>query len=173
MKKKKTPINENIRAKEVRLVADKGEHFGVIPTGKALEIAKKRNLDLVQVTDNVEPPVCKVIDYGKYAYEENKKKKKQEKTNKPQVKAIRLGFSISEHDMETRVKSAEKFLNDGDSVKIVLPLKGRQKALQGVAKEKMSQFLEKLQEKIEIKTEKEIGREPRGLTTTVSKGQKK
>jgi len=170
LKKKKTPVNENIRAKEVRLVAGEGEHFGVVPIKKAMEVAKERGLDLVQVTDNVEPPVCKVIDYGKYAYEENKKKKKQEKANKPQVKSIRLGFSISDHDMETRIKSAEKFLNGGDSVKIVLPLKGRQKALQDVAREKMNRFLEKLQEKMDIKIEKAISKEPRGLTTTISKG---
>jgi len=157
----------------VRLVAEEGEHFGVVSLEEALKKAKERELDLVQMTDNVEPPVCKIIDYGKYAYEEKKKRKKQEKTSKPQVKSIRLGFSISEHDMETRVKAAEKFLNEGDPVKIVLPLKGRQKALQGVGREKIDLFLEKLQEKVELKTEKEISKEPRGLTTTVSKGQKK
>lgn len=171
--KRKTPINEDIRAKEVRVVEDKGEHFGVIPLEEALKIAKKKELDLVQVTDNVDPPVCKIIDYGKYAYEENKKKKKQEKKNNPQVKSIRLGFSISEHDMETRVNSAEKFLNEGDPVKVVLPLKGRQKALQEVGREKIDRFLEKLRERVELKIEKEVGKEPRGLTVTVSKGQQK
>jgi len=169
LKKKRIPINENIRAKEIRLVSDDGDHFGVVSVEEGLKKAKERELDLVQITDNVVPPVCKIIDHGKYTYEENKKRKKQEKSSKPQTKSIRLGFSISEHDMEVRVKSVEKFLNEGDSVKIVLPLKGRQKALQGVAREKIQKFLEMVQEKSEIRIEKEMGREPRGLTVTVVK----
>jgi len=167
--KQKTPTNEQIRAKEVRLVSDDDGHFGVVPVAEALEKAKEKELDLVQITDNVVPPVCKITDYGKYIYAENKKKKKQEKAGKTEVKSIRLGFSISEHDMQIRAKSAEKFLNEGNSVKIVLPLKGRQKALQDVAKEKMGLFLKMLEEKMEIKIEKEIGREPRGLTVSVIK----
>ncbi len=169
MKRKKTYINNKIRAKEVRVVSDEKEHIGVIPLEKALEIAKKKDLDLVQITDNINPPVCKIIDYGKYSYEEKKKKKKQEKTHKTQVKSIRLGFSISEHDMRVRTKSAEKFLEEGDSVRIILPLRGRQKALEGVAREKMQQFLDIIQENMEIKIEKSIGKEPRGLTTTITK----
>ncbi len=169
MKKKRIPLNEQIRAKEVRLVSDDKGHFGVVPVLQALEKAKEKGLDLVQITENVIPPVCKITDYGKHVYEENKKKKKQEKTSKVQVKSIRLGFSISEHDMETRAKSAVKFLEEGDSVRIVLPLKGRQKALQEVGKEKIERFLEMLKEKVELKIEKEVGREPRGLTVTVIK----
>ncbi len=169
MRKNKTPINNKIKAKEVRVVSDDGEHAGVMPLTKALEIAQKKGLDLVQITDNVEPPVCKIIDYGKYAYEEKKKKKKKEKGHKAQVKSIRLGFSISEHDMEIRAKSAEKFLNEGDSVRVVLPLKGRQKALENVAREKMSQFLDVLQERSDIQIQKQINKEPRGLTATIIK----
>ena len=169
MKKKRIPTNEQIRAKEVRLVSDGEGHFGIVSLAEALKKAKEQELDLVQITDNVVPPVCKITDYGKYIYKENKKKKKQEKTSKTQVKSIRLGFSISDHDMEIRAKSAEKFLDEGDSVRIVLPLKGRQKALQEVGREKINRFLEMIQEKMEIKIEKEVGKEPRGLTVTVVK----
>ena len=169
MKKKRIPTNEQIRAKEVRLVSDDGEHFGVVKIEEALKKAQERSLDLVQMTDNVVPPVCKITDYGKYSYEENKKKKKQEKTSKTQVKSIRLGFAISEHDMDIRAKAAEKFLNEGDSVRIVLPLKGRQKALQDVGREKMDTFLKILEERVEVKIEKSISKEPRGLTITVVK----
>ncbi len=169
MKKKRIPTNEQIIAKEVRLVSDDGEHFGVVPIKEALIKAKERDLDLVQMTDNVTPPVCKITDFGKYSYEESKKRKKQEKASKSQVKSIRLGFAISDHDMEIRVKSAEKFLNDGSSLRIVLPLRGRQKALQDVGKEKIESFLNMLQEKTEIKIEKEVSKEPRGLTVTVIK----
>ncbi len=153
-------------AKEVRLVSDKGEHFGVVQTQEALKIAKDRNLDLVQMTDNVEPPVCKITDFGKYSYAE---KKKKGKSSKPQMKSVRLGFSISQHDMEIRVRSTEKFLNGGNSVRVVLPLRGREKALGDVAKEKMNKFLEMVKEKVEIKIEGQISREPRGLTVTISK----
>jgi translation initiation factor IF-3 len=169
LKKKRVPTNEQIRAKEVRLVSDSGEHFGVVSLKEALEKAKEKELDLVEITSNVVPPVCKITDYGKYIYEENKKKKEQEKTSKTQVKSIRLGFAISRHDMEVRVKSAEKFLEGGDSVKVILPLRGRQKALEGVAREKLEEFLKMLGEKVELKIEKELGKEPRGLTVTVIK----
>jgi translation initiation factor IF-3 len=168
LKKKIIPANEKIRAKEVRVISAEGENFGVIPTSEALKIAKERGLDLVQVTDNVFPPVCKIIDHGKHLYKENKKKRKQSKTAKPQTKSIRLGFAISEHDMMVRVKSAEKFLSQGNSVRIVLPLKGRQKALEGVGREKINKFLEMVQEKTELKTEKQVSKEPRGLTVTIA-----
>ncbi len=169
MKNKKTPINNYIRAKEVRLVGDDGGHFGVVSIGEALKKAQEKNLDLVQMTNNVEPPVCKITDFGKYSYEERKKRKKQEKTSKVQVKAIRLGFAISEHDMEVRVKAAEKFLNKNDMVKVVIPLKGRQKALEPVAREKLEIFLEKISQKVEVKKEKDVSKEPRGLTITITK----
>ncbi len=169
MKRKKIPLNDQIREKEVRLVSDDEGHYGVVPTEEALRKAKEKGLDLVQITNNVKPPVCKIIDYGKYSYEENKKRKKQEKGPQAQVKSIRLGFSISDHDMETRMKSAEKFLDEGDSVRVVLPLRGRQKALEGVGREKMKKFLSLLQEKMEIKIEKDVGKEPRGLTATIIK----
>ncbi len=169
MKYKKTPINNYIRAKEVRLVAEDGEHFGVVGIAEALKKAEERGLDLVQMTNNVDPPVCKITDFGKYSHEENKKKKKQEKTSKVQIKSIRLGFAISEHDMEVRVKAAEKFLEKGDMVKVIIPLKGRQKALGTVAREKLAYFLDKINQKIETKIEKDISQEPRGLTATVTK----
>ncbi len=172
MKKKReirTPVNDKIRSREVRLVSDDGEHFGVVDISFALEKAKEKGVDLVQMTNNVEPPVCKIIDFGKYNYEESKKKKKKEKTDKVEEKVIRLGFAISEHDMDVRVKSAVKFLQGGDSVKSVMPLKGRQKALQKVGESKLNYFLDKIKEELEIKIDKDIKKEPRGLTVTVTK----
>ncbi len=171
MKKKRqprTPINENIRATKVRLVSEE-EHFGVVDIETALKKAQEKGLDLVQITTNVNPPVCKIVDFGRYSYEENKKKKKQEKTSKTQEKAIRLGFAISEHDMDVRMRSAEKFLAAGDYVKIIIPLRGRQRALEDVAREKLQYFLNKVEEKVEVKVEKPINKEPRGLTVTIIK----
>jgi translation initiation factor IF-3 len=168
LKKKIIPANNKIRAREVRVVTVEGENFGVVPIAKALELAKERGLDLVQITDNVVPPVCKIIDYGKYLYKENKKKKKQKAVTKSQVKSIRLGFAISDHDMEIRANSTEKFLNQGSTVRVILPLKGRQKALESVAREKLKFFIEMVEKKNEIKIEKEISKEPRGLTVVIS-----
>ncbi|MEA2092917.1 MAG: translation initiation factor IF-3 [Patescibacteria group bacterium] len=170
MKKKIIPANNKIRAREVRVVTVDGENFGIVPIEKALELAKERELDLVQITDNVVPPVCKIIDYGKYLYKENKKRRKQKITTKSQVKSVRLGFAISDHDMEIRANSTEKFLNQGNTVRVILPLKGRQKALESVAREKLKFFIEMVEKKNEIKIEKEISKEPRGLTVVISPG---
>ncbi len=166
LKQKKIPTNNEIRSREVRVVSDDGEHVGVLQIEEAIKMAKEKGLDLVQMTGNVIPPVCKITDFGKYAYAENKKKGK---SSKPQMKSVRLGFSISDHDMEIRVRSAEKFLKGGNSVRVVLPLRGREKALGEVGKEKMNKFIEMVKEKVDINVEGQISREPRGLTVTISK----
>ncbi|PIP23127.1 MAG: translation initiation factor IF-3 [Candidatus Nealsonbacteria bacterium CG_4_8_14_3_um_filter_39_7] len=167
---KRTFINGQIRAKEVRLIDETGAQLGVIKIEEALQMAKDRNSDLIQVTEKVDPPVCKIMDYGKYSYRQEKKKKEEKKHQKGgEMKTIRLSFNISIHDMETRVRQAEKFLKKGSVVKIELRLSGREKALQEVAKGKISKFIEILQEKVPVKTEKEIKREGRGLTMTIMK----
>jgi len=167
---KRTFINGQIRAKEVRLIDETGAQLGVIKIEEALQMAKDRNSDLIQVTEKVDPPVCKIMDYGKYSYRQEKKKKEEKKHQKGgEMKTIRLSFNISIHDMETRVRQAEKFLKKGSVVKIELRLSGREKARQEVAKGKISKFIEILQEKVPVKTEKEIKREGRGLTMTIMK----
>jgi translation initiation factor IF-3 len=133
-------------------------------------MARNENLDLVQITDKVEPPICKITDYGKHLYRE-KKKEKTVKSSLGELKGIRLKFGISSHDMETRAKSALKFLDKGNKVKIELPLRGRQKALGDFAKEKMALFLEMVEKTTPIKTEKELKREGRGFTMIISKKQ--
>lgn len=165
---KKPPINNRIRAKEVRLIDEDGSQVGVVPLDKAIETAKGKNLDLIQVTDKVSPPVCKIGDYGKHLYR-LKKKESSAKHKKSETKGIRLSFKISEHDMETRMKQAAKFLNKGDKIKIELRLRGREKAHQDVAREKVKKFVEQLNNLIPVKMEREIKKEPRGLVTIVSK----
>ena len=127
-------------------------------------------MDLVQITDKVEPPICKITDYGKHLYRE-KKKERLVKPSQSELKGIRIRFGISSHDMETRVKSALKFLEKGNQVKIELPLKGRQKALGDFAKEKMNLFLEIIEKSAPVKIEKELKREGRGFTMIISKKQ--
>lgn len=135
---------------------------------KALLEAKARNLDLIQVTEKVEPPVCKIMDYGKYLYQQQKKEKGA-KQKGGGLKGIRLSFNISQHDMEVRARQAEKFLKEGDKVRIEMRLLGRQKALGDFAKRKIQKFLEVLQAIIPLKIEREIKREPRGFSMIISK----
>lgn len=166
-------VNNQIRASQVRVVDETGKQLGVISLTEALQIARERNLDLIQVTEKVEPPVCKLGDYGKYLYREEKKSKLEKKQKRGELKGIRLSYNISLHDLETRVNLAGKFLNKGDKIRIELRLRGREKGLQNFAKEKIDKFLEILQNIVPIKIERELKKESRGLTMIISKGQKK
>jgi len=163
-------VNNQIRAREVRVIDETGKQLGVLPLEDALRLAQERNLDLIQVTERVKPPVCKIEDYGKYLYREEKKEKEGKKQKGGRIKGIRLTFNISLHDLETRAHQAEKFLNRGDVVRIELRLRGREKALGDFAKEKINKFLEILQSLTPIKTERELKKEPRGFTMIISRG---
>lgn len=143
--------------------------MGIFPLEKALQIARERNLDLIQVTEKVFPPVCKLGDYGKYLYQQ-KKKEKSAKPKGGELKGIRLGFGISEHDLETKAHQAEKFLKKGDKVRIEMKLRGRQRALRKFAEEKIKNFLKVLENLIPIKIERELKKEARGLTMIIVKG---
>ena len=167
-------VNQHIRAREVRVVKEKGEQIGIMSLQKALALAKERDLDLVQLTKKVVPPVCKITDYGKYLYN-LKKKQRKSKTGAGkaagEIKGIRLSFAISEHDLETRVRQAEKFLNKGYKVRIEMKLRGRQKAyaLTDFAKAKVDKFLQSLKQKVPFKIERELRKQARGLTMIISK----
>ena len=163
-------VNNRIRAREVRVIDEKGNHIGILELRKALQTAWERNLDLVQITEKVEPPVCKMMNYGKYLYQQEKKEKGTKKKTGGELKGIRLSFNISQHDLETRVNQAEKFLRQGNKVRIELRLRGREKALADFAKEKMNKFLELLGNLTPYKIERELKRESQGLTMIISKG---
>ncbi len=133
-------------------------------------MAKERNLDLIQVTEKVEPPVCKIGDYGKYLYQEKKKEKRTLKKQKGgEIKGIRLRFGISAHDLQIKIFQAVKFLKQGNKVRVELVLRGREKALGDFANKKMNKFLETLKTLISIKIERELKKEHRGLTMIISK----
>jgi len=168
----RTPINNYIRAREVRVIDEAGKQLGVLPIEKALSLAREKNLDLIQVTGKVEPPVCKIADYGKYLYRQHKK----EKTAKPkggELKGIRLTFGISEHDMQIRAKQTEKFLKDGDVLKVEMRLRGREKALQNFAREKFAKFVELVNKLVFVKVERPMKKEFGGLTMIISKKESK
>ncbi len=165
----KVLINNFIRAKEVRVISETGEQLGIMNIFDAIDLAKSRGLDLIQVTEKVEPPVCRIANYGKYLYQQQKKEKKMTKPRGGELKEIRLTFNISPHDMEIRATQAKKFLDEGDKVKINMALRGREKAMGQFATQKVKLFLDNLNSIIPIKTERELKREPRGFTMIISK----
>ncbi len=165
----KVLINNYIRAKEVRVIDEAGNQLGVMGIFEAIDLAKSKSLDLIQVTEKVEPPVCRIGDYGKYLYSLQKKEKKIAHPKGGELKEIRLTFNISPHDMDIRAKQAEKFLKGGDKVKLAMVLRGREKALGDFAKKKVLTFLETVDKLLPIKVERELKREPKGFTVIVSK----
>jgi len=166
---KKPRVNNQIRTLQVRLIDETGKQRGIISVQEALQMAQERNLDLVQVTEKVEPPVCRIMNYGKYLYSLQKKERATKIKRGGELKGIRLGFNISLHDLETRARQTEKFLKRGDKVRIEMPLRGREKGLSEFAKEKVNQFLEILEKLVPIKIERELKREGRGLTMIITK----
>lgn len=166
---KKILVNRQITAREVRLIDETGKQLGIVSFQEAAQLAIERKLDLIQVTEKTDPPVCRLGDYGKYLYHEKKKERLGQKQKTGEIKGVRLTFNISDHDLETRANQAEKFIKKGNKVKVELPLKGRQKALQDFAKEKIDKFIEILKQKTAIKIERELKKEPRGFTIIVTK----
>ncbi|MGN1059263.1 MAG: translation initiation factor IF-3 [Clostridia bacterium] len=120
-------INEEIRVSQVRLVGPDGEQMGIMQTSAALDLAYQKNLDLVLIAPKAEPPVCKVMDYGKYKFELAKRDKEARKNQKTvNVKELRISSSIDEHDFDTKVNHAKRFLQDGDKVKVSIRFRGRE-----------------------------------------------
>jgi len=125
--KQELPINEQIRIKEVQVIDDQGQKLGVMNSKEAIDIAYEKNLDLVLVAPNGNPPVCKIMNYGKYKFEQAKKEKEARKKQKTfEVKEIRLTPNTEEHDFNFKIKNAKKFLNDGNKVKVTVRFRGRE-----------------------------------------------
>ena len=120
-------INEEIRDKEVRLIDTNGEQLGIMSSKQALEIAMERELDLVKIAPQAKPPVCKIMDYGKFTFEQSKREKEARKNQKViNVKEIRFSPKIEEHDLNVKARNAQKFLKDGNKVKVTIRFRGRE-----------------------------------------------
>jgi len=120
-------MNEEIRDREVRVVSDDGEQLGIMSAKEAYQIALEKKLDLVKIAPNAKPPVCKIMDFGKHRYEQQKKDKEARKRQKSAtLKEVRLGLNIEAHDLDTKAKNAIKFLSKGDKVKVSLRFRGRE-----------------------------------------------
>lgn len=160
-------VNEYIRIPTVFVVDENGEQLGEMSNTKALEIAKERELDLVEVAPNARPPVCKITNYGKFQYTQSKQdrqsKAKQKKTG---TKGIRLGVRTDEHDLNFKKKQAEKFLSKGHKVKIEMRLRGREKAHQNLAIENIKKFVDNID--IPYKVEDDVKRFPGGFNMVIA-----
>lgn len=140
-------INEVIKDKEIRLIGEDGAQLGVMPTAEAMRMAEEKGLDLVKISPSANPPVCKVMDYGKYRFEQAKREKEAKKNQRVmEVKEIRMSPGIGDNDINTKLKNGMKFLNDGDRLKVTVRFRGRQMAHTEIGKQLLMDFAEKCSE---------------------------
>jgi len=140
-------INEQIRDKSVRLIGEDGTQIGIMSAREAMEIAEERGLDLVKISPNAQPPVCKLMDYGKFRFEQAKKQKEARKNQSTvSVKEMRLSATIDKHDLEVKARNVTKFLKDGDKVKVSLRFRGRQMTHTDQGKQVMDLFFSMVQD---------------------------
>ena len=138
-------INEQIRDKDVRLVGEDGEQLGVMSSREAQKLAEEAGLDLVKIAPGAKPPVCKIVDYGKFKYEQTRKDKEAKKKQKTiDIKEIRMSPNIDTNDLNTKVNAARKFLLKGDKVKVTLRFRGREMAHMYASKHILDEFAEAL-----------------------------
>ncbi|HUV37891.1 MAG TPA: translation initiation factor IF-3 [Patescibacteria group bacterium] len=153
-REKRTRVNDMIRIPEIRVIGDDGTQLGVMPTADAKKLAEEKNLDLVEIAPNVRPPVCKIMDYGKYKYEQNKKahdsKKKQHVTH---LKEIKLRPKIETHDLDFKMRNAEKFLQEKDKVKFTVIFRGREMEHKELGMGLLKQVVERFSEVATIERE--------------------
>ena len=139
--KKELEINEEIRDKEVRVIGADGSQMGIMSADKALKLAEEANLDLVKIAPTAVPPVCRVMDYGKYRFEQQKKEKENKKNQKVvETKEVRLSINIDTNDFNTKVNQANKFLKNGDKVKVSIRFRGREMAHSKLGLDVMERF---------------------------------
>ena len=163
-----TLLNRNIRAKEVRLIDDEGNNHGVVLTSKALMMAEERGLDLILVSPNQEPPVAKILDYGKYKYEiEKRAKESKKKQHTVEIKEIKVRYKIDVNDYNVKINSIKKFIAKGNKVKLVVMLRGREMQHNHLAYDLANRFLTDLEgEKITV--EKKPSMDGRNVITILA-----
>lgn len=140
-------VNEEILDSEVRLISEDGEQLGIMSSAEALRIAEEHEMDLVKIAPNSNPPVCRIMDYGKFRFEQTKKEKEAKKNQHViDIKEIRMGPSIGENDFNTKLKNGMKFLNDGDRLKVSVRFRGREMAHTEIGEALLKDFAEKCAE---------------------------
>lgn len=160
-------MNEMIRVSPVRLIDETGTQLGITETPKALELAQGKGLDLVEISPTAKPPVCKIIDWGKFQYQEAKKlQDARAKQKKIDIKGVRFRPSTDENDLSFKLKQTEKFLLKGSKVKVEVVLRGREKAFANQSRVKLQNFIDKIE--IPIKIEQGIKRQFNGFNVLIS-----
>ena len=167
-------MNERIRAREIRVIDDDGGQLGIMTPREALMIARERGIDLIEVAPQAQPPVCKIMDYGKFKYEQAKKEKESAKKHKQsELKDIRLDpryGTLSEHDLMTKVNHARKFLEDGDKVKVTFRFIGGQIRHPEVGRQQLETFMQKVADVAAIEKPPTMEGRSMSLTLTPAKG---
>ncbi len=170
--KKKYRINERIRAKEVRLIGPDGKQIGIVPLSEALRIAQDYELDLVEVAPNANPPVCKIMDFGEFLYQEAKKAKEaKKKQTKVELKEIKLSPKTEKHDLEVKIKHILRFLEDNNKVKIRVVFKGRELAHPEMAQRVLEPIFEATKEIAQVESKPKL--EGRQMITILAPKKKK
>ena len=165
-------INEQIRVREVRLIDDEGEQKGIVPTIEALRMAKEQELDLVEVAPQANPPVCKILDYGKYRFEQEKKLRDSKKNQKQlKLKEIRMQPKIGSGDLDFKSKHIQEFLTEGNKVKVTIRFRGRELAHTELGYDVLKEVLKRLNDEYVI--EKQPAMEGRFMSMTLSPKAKK
>ena len=145
--KQEHQINEEIRDKEIRVIDADGGQLGIMPASKAMEMAAEKNLDLVKIAPQAQPPVCKIMDYGKYRFEQAKREKEARKNQHiVDIKEIRLSLNIDTHDFNTKLNQTQKFIKSGDKVKVSIRFRGREMGHPELGTEVMDKFAQSCQE---------------------------
>ncbi|MCR5723974.1 MAG: translation initiation factor IF-3 [Treponema sp.] len=161
-------INEQIRVREIRLIDDEGEKNGIMPTMEALRIAKDRDLDLVEVSPTANPPVCKILDFGKYRFEQEKRLRDSRKNQKAlKIKEIRMQPKIGSGDLDTKAKHIQEFLDEGNKVKVTIRFRGRELAHTELGHDVLNEILKRLNE-ASYSIEKPAAMEGRFMSMTLN-----
>ena len=163
-------VNNQIRAAQVAVIDGEGTQLGTVDIARAIELAQEQGLDLVEVSPVADPPVCRIMDYGAYQYQQEKKERKQKaKQKKVEIKGIRLSLKIGPHDLEMRKNQSVKFIEKGNKVRIELILRGRERAHIDRAKETMKKFVEMISESVLIYEEQPFSKQGSRLSMLISK----
>ena len=163
----KTKINEYIQAHEARIIDEDGTQLGIMNVPQAIEMAKAKFLDLVEISPKAVPPVCKIMNFGKYQYQKSKEdRQNKSKQKKNEMKGVRLSVRTDTHDLDFKKKQVEKFLEKNHKVKIEIMLKGREKAHQDLAKTNLINFMKAIS--IPYKIEQEIKKSPGGFNVIIN-----
>ena len=154
---KELQINEQIRDREIRVIDSDGSQLGIMPSKKAMELAEQKNMDLVKIAPQATPPVCKIIDYGKYRFEQSKREKEQRKNQRVvEIKEVRLSLNIDTHDFETKKNHALRFIAEGNKVKASIRFRGREMGHPELGQEIMKRFAEAMEEAANVERQPKL-----------------